>query len=324
MIDRSEPRRESSRGGVPRDLSRNCDLAALAELSNSSKYCKLIQADDWLFPDCLQLMVRIFEQSETIGLVSSYWLEGDTLCGSGYPINIPIFRGRDCAKWFLRTETRVFGSQSTVMYRSSVVRERKEFYNVKFLAADLEVCLEILKEWDFGFIPQVLSFTRRDNGGINYSLGKYLPYQLHGYIILQRYSLVFMDASEATAIKRKAKRYYYGVLARAALQLRGCGFWRFHAAELKMIPETINRPYLLLQIAIVSTWIVSNPGKSIVEAKNRLMQSGLWAALNTRTGQLWPLRRRALVHGQTVGPMARVDEARELSEGETRDLQPPV
>lgn len=125
MIDRSEPRRESSRGGVPRDLSRNCDLAALAELSNSSKYCKLIQADDWLFPDCLQLMVRIFEQSETIGLVSSYWLEGDTLCGSGYPINIPIFRGRDCAKWFLRTETRVFGSQSTVMYRSSVVRERK-------------------------------------------------------------------------------------------------------------------------------------------------------------------------------------------------------
>jgi hypothetical protein len=145
---------------------------------------------------------------------------------------------------------------------------------VKFLAADLEVCLKILKEWDFGFIPQVLSFTRRDNGGINYSLGKYLPYQLHGYIILQRYSLVFMDASEATAIKRKAKRYYYGVLARAALQLRGCGFWRFHAAELKMIPETINRPYLLLQIAIVSTGSSRIRANPLSKQKTALCRAG--------------------------------------------------
>jgi len=31
---------------------------ALAESSNDAKYCKFVQADDWIFPECLQLMVR--------------------------------------------------------------------------------------------------------------------------------------------------------------------------------------------------------------------------------------------------------------------------
>jgi glycosyltransferase involved in cell wall biosynthesis len=243
---------------------------AMTQISDLSKYCKLVQADDWLFPECLQLMVSIFEQSGKIGLVSSYWLEDDVLCGSGYPVRAPILNGVECAKWFLRSDTRIFGSQSTVMYRSSVVRESKEFYNVKFPAADLEVCLEILRKWDFGFVTQVLSFTRRDNGGINFSLGPYMPYQLHGYIIVQRYASVFMDPSEATATKRKARRYYYGILARAALQLKGPEFWRFHKAELKIIPENINRPYLLLHIIIVAIWVLSNPGKIVARATSSL------------------------------------------------------
>ena len=37
---------------------------ALAEISDASKYCKIVQADDWIFPECLELMVQAFEQSE--------------------------------------------------------------------------------------------------------------------------------------------------------------------------------------------------------------------------------------------------------------------
>src|ERR1700739_3466819 len=33
---------------------------ALKKISNSSVYCKIVQADDWIFPECLQLMVRAF------------------------------------------------------------------------------------------------------------------------------------------------------------------------------------------------------------------------------------------------------------------------
>jgi glycosyltransferase involved in cell wall biosynthesis len=244
---------------------------ALGEISTSSKYCKLIQADDWLFPDCLQLMVQSFEQSESIGLVSSYWLEDNVLCGSGYPINKPFLQGADCASWFIRTENRIFGSQSTVMYRSSIIRRRREFYNISYLyAADLEICMEILKIWDFGFVNQVLSFSRRDNESINSSIGWYMPYHLHLYIIMQRYASFFLEASEALTVKQRSKRNYYRVLARAALLLRGPAFWRFHKRELKLLPERLSWPYLLLQIVIVFLWLLSNPGKIIVRAMNSL------------------------------------------------------
>src|ERR1700758_5550627 len=58
---------------------------ALAEISDASQYCKIVQADDYIFPQCLELMVQAFEQSKSIGLVSSYWLHGDVIAGSGYP-----------------------------------------------------------------------------------------------------------------------------------------------------------------------------------------------------------------------------------------------
>ncbi len=50
---------------------------ALQEISKDSRYCKIVQADDLIFPDCLKLMVKAFEQSEMIGLVSAYDLKGN-------------------------------------------------------------------------------------------------------------------------------------------------------------------------------------------------------------------------------------------------------
>ena len=137
---------------------------ALSAISSSSKYCKIVQADDWIFPECLRLMVLAFEQSESIGLVSSYWLSGDELGGSGFPRQTPMLPGRECAGWFLRTAIGIFGTQTQVMYRSSLVREQVPFYNVSFpYFADLRKCMEILERSDFGFVYQVLSFWRRDN-----------------------------------------------------------------------------------------------------------------------------------------------------------------
>ena len=37
---------------------------ALTQISDESEYCKIVQADDWIFPNCLQLMVQAFKQSE--------------------------------------------------------------------------------------------------------------------------------------------------------------------------------------------------------------------------------------------------------------------
>src|ERR1700758_4880882 len=102
---------------------------ALAEISDASQYCKIVQADDHIFPECLELMVQSFEQSKSIGLVSSYWLHGDVIAGCGYPYPTPMLPGRECGRWSLRTGIYAFGSQTTVMYRSSLVRQQDPFYN---------------------------------------------------------------------------------------------------------------------------------------------------------------------------------------------------
>ncbi len=139
---------------------------ALTEISENSEYCKIVQADDYIFPECLRLMLEGFEQSETIGLVSSYRLYGDKVEGSGFPHwMMRMIDGRDCARWFLRTRINIFGSQTTIMYRSSIVREHHPFYKDSIPHADLERCIRILENWNFVFIPQVLSFSRTDDGG---------------------------------------------------------------------------------------------------------------------------------------------------------------
>jgi glycosyltransferase involved in cell wall biosynthesis len=242
---------------------------ALAEISPLSKYCKMVQADDWIFPDCLKTMVSIFEQSPSIGLVSSYWLtdEENAVLGSGYPIGSPIRPGIDCAQWYLRTGIYIFGSQTTVMYRSSLVRERRAFYDVSIpYAADIDKCMQILERWDFGFAYQVLSFTRRDNDSIISNVLPLLSYELTPYIITQRYAPVFFRAAEAAYIRSKSKRKYYQALARAALELRGREFWQYHRVGLKVLSEreTLDWLYLTTQLGIVLLWLISNPGRTIM------------------------------------------------------------
>src|SRR5262249_2242642 len=93
---------------------------ALMGISYASQYCKIVQADDYIFPQCLELMVQAFEQSKSIGLVSSYRLYGDVIAGSAYPYPAPMLPGKECGRWSLHTGIYAFGSQTTVMYRSSL------------------------------------------------------------------------------------------------------------------------------------------------------------------------------------------------------------
>ena len=89
------------------------------------------------------------------------------------------------------------------MYRSSLVRCEEAFFNVSFPFADLQKCMEILEHWDFGFVHQVLSFTRRDNESTLPAIEQFQPYELLRYIIAQRFAAVFLESSEAAFIITK-------------------------------------------------------------------------------------------------------------------------
>jgi glycosyltransferase involved in cell wall biosynthesis len=240
--------------------------AALAEISGESQFCKIVQADDFIFPECLQLMMEVGESSESVGLVSSYWLKGSEVRGTRFPYPTPVLSGKEMARLFLRTGVWVFGSPTAVMYRSSLVRKQKPFYDESQLHEDTEKCMQILEQWDFGFVHQVLSFSRVDNESISSRVRDLRPQALDWYIIVQRYATTFLEPDEAEALKKETRREYYRVLAHETLRLRAPAIWPHHKAGLKTLHETINWPYLGLQMGQTLLGMLANPGTTMVRA----------------------------------------------------------
>ena len=107
----------------------------------------------------------------------------------------------------------MFGSPTTVMYRSSLVRNEQEFYDESLIHEDTEKCMQILEKWDFGFVHQVLSFLRLDEGSISAAARTYEPIALDRYIIVRRFARVFLEDAEASAIRDEERSAYYSILA---------------------------------------------------------------------------------------------------------------
>ena len=242
---------------------------ALAAISLHSQYCKIVEADNWIFPQCLGSMVEAFEQSESIGLVSSFWLYGNELRGSGLPYGTGIISGKDCAREYLLTGWSLFGAPTQVMCRCSLIREQKAFFNpTSLFFADVETAMEILKHWDLGFVHQVLSFARNDNESITRGVDACKPYQLLLYGMALRYAPVFLQPDEATSLIAKRKREYYRVLARASFLFHGSEFWRFHKLAIKVVArqEKHDRVYFAIIMALELLWIAINPGTAARQA----------------------------------------------------------
>lgn len=240
--------------------------SALLETTDKCKYVKIVQADDFLFSHCLEEMVRIFEQRESIGLVSSYWLKGSEVRGSNFPYSTTVLSGGDTARLYLQKGVWVFGSPTAVMYRSALLQKGKPFYDESQLHEDTDKCMEILEKWDFGFSHQVLSFSRADNESISSAVSSFQPNALDRYIIVQRYASRFLDPVEASAVKRQARKIYYCALAREAFRFRRARFWRYHQNGLMTVGEGIKLGYLTLHIAREGLWMSANPGRTVVSA----------------------------------------------------------
>jgi glycosyltransferase involved in cell wall biosynthesis len=246
--------------------------AALAEISGASQYCKIVQADDFIFPDCLRLMVQAFEQSESIGLVSAYDLKAGVVRGSGFPYRTSPMSGREAVRLYFRTGVFFFGSPTSVMYRSSLIRPKEPFYDESRLHEDTEKCFEILEKWDFGFVYQVLSFLRTSAESISGAVRDLSPDALDRYLLVQRYASVFLDEPEAKAVKAQERREYYTALTHAALRFRNAAFWRYHNAGLKTVGETIDRPYLAVESVLALLQMAVNPGATAGRLLSSLRQ----------------------------------------------------
>ena len=232
---------------------------ALRQISPQSRYCKMVQADDALYPGCLTRMVALAEGNPGVGIVSALRLKGDAVRNDGLPPEVSVLPGSEVCRLQLLESKFFFGSPTSVMYRSEVVRSRDPFFAEGSYHEDTEACYEILADWDFGFVHEVLSFSRTQEGSILARQRRYDPHHiLDRLICVARYADWYLGEDEAEELWEKTRSGYYDFLAGQALRLRGRAFWNYHrkglgTVDLKLEPTRLLRHLVKKVIGFAST-----------------------------------------------------------------------
>jgi glycosyltransferase involved in cell wall biosynthesis len=215
---------------------------ALRQISPDSKYCKVIHADDRLFPECLARMVAAMEENPTAGLVGSYVLYDRVIECDGLPLGQSLWDGREICRNTLLGRYYLFGSPSSLMVRADLIRAKPEgFYNENNVHADFEICYELLETSDFAFVHQVLSFTRTHPGSMGNTFSRFYNPQLVEYLgMMRKYGPKFLDRPTYERAHRDLLNTYRRLVARRLISGRGRDYWKFHKMKLEQLGYRIG------------------------------------------------------------------------------------
>jgi glycosyltransferase involved in cell wall biosynthesis len=248
---------------------------AMRQISPHSKYCKVVHADDWLFPECLEKMVQLAEENPSVSLVAAYALRGEKVWLDGLPYPSTTVSGREiCRRTLMAWGSYVFGSPTSILMRADDVRQRWEFYNELNFHADYEVCYELLKNGDFGFIHQVLTYTRQHPESGTTFATRYNTFRPGALAIFIRYGPYYLSNEEYKYFLRRRLKSYYRDLAKSVFHLRGKDFWQYHRRELQKIGYSISVIRLAAASGSIAINLLLNPGSLIKYVFRRLHDKG--------------------------------------------------
>jgi glycosyltransferase involved in cell wall biosynthesis len=239
----------------------------LSYLSPQAKYCKVVFADDWLFPSCIEELVANAEQHPSVGIVSSYALAGERVLWTGLPFPSHVVDGREICRRKLAGGVDVFGTPTAQLYRADLVRRRCNFFNEQNLHADTEACLDILQDSDFGFVHQVLSYSRPRPESNDAFANSFETRALGGLIIFLKYGPIFLNRDEYAHYLKNRVRDYHRVLAKNVLRFRPTAFWRFHEEKLSALGMKLDRPLLASSVGRELLRMLLRPASSATEMK---------------------------------------------------------
>jgi glycosyltransferase involved in cell wall biosynthesis len=249
----------------------NCN-AAVRLIPPASKYCKVVFGDDRIFPECLERMVAVAERHPSVGVVGAYALEGDQVALTGLPTECTVVSGKEACRRHLLNREYVFGTQNSVLYRADLVRSHDPFYNESNSGADTEVCFALLGTSDFGFVHQVLTFTRVRPASIN-AAAQAMQTSLADFLrLLVAYGPTYLAEKELETSLDQHLTAYYRFLGKSLLMRRDRKFWEYHAAQLIMHGVGYNRTRVAGGLIATMWQAVLNPRPALAALARR------WAA----------------------------------------------
>ncbi len=219
---------------------------ALRLISPRSKYCKVVCADDWIFPDCLRQLVELGEANPSVGLVGSYSLAGKKVMWDGLEYERKVVNGSEISRATLLGGPYVFGSPTSLLYRADLVGKSKAFYPNSSPHADTTACYQALEHSDFGFVHQVLSYTRIHSESQTSRSIKFGTIQLAVMRDLSRFGPKYLSPLEINERFEYLIGWYYRALVHVLLeQSRKKEFWQQQKAALQEIGPRLSLAKLL-------------------------------------------------------------------------------
>ena len=196
---------------------------AIGLVGEKCAYMKIVGADDLLYPACLQRMVDVRNPTPRWGSLAPIASTTPTSALLAFPKTRRCFRGLEILRQSLRGGPYVTGSATSVLFRSDLVRRRNPFYDLSFRHADTEAAYWVLAQSEFGFVHEVLTFTRRPRIGetaVATRMGTYWPENIR---MLIRYGPNALGEREYQRLLRRELRSYAWLHTRADQALRTAG-----------------------------------------------------------------------------------------------------
>jgi glycosyltransferase involved in cell wall biosynthesis len=245
---------------------------AFSLISPSAKYCKVVSGDDFILPDCLGQMVGLAEANPSVGIVGSYQQSEKRVRWQGFRYPASVLSGRQvCREIFLTDEPDFgFGSPTSILYRADLVRNSGEFYPNTSPHSDTSACFKELRNCDFGFVYQVLSYERthgETQSSRSAQLNRYLSASLNDVL---QYGPAYLGKEEFEGLVKKSLNSYHRFLAINYFGgSQGADFWSYHQSRLRELGYPLRHFQLVKAAVVMILREILNPERAIGKLRKR-------------------------------------------------------
>ena len=215
-------------------------------------------------------MVELAEAHPSVAIVSAYRLTNVRTVVQALPYTSCVMPGREICRTTLLGLPSVFGSPSAILIHADEVRKRPHFYNVANPHCDMEVCLSILQNRDFGFVHQMLTFERshphsESSRGSLYGFGYFGRFE-H----VTKYGPEYLSEKEFAAMFKKRRDEYYAFLWSRVFRNKEKGFWEYQRESLRRIGYSLSMARVIKAAILDVLDAVLNPLNTFKQIARKL------------------------------------------------------
>jgi glycosyltransferase involved in cell wall biosynthesis len=254
---------------------------AFRELSPESKYCKIVSADDWIYPECLERLVALAERHPSVGLVGCYGVTNKGLRVSDVPLGSEMFSGDSICRMHL-LGLQILTAYTSVLYRADLIRTRRPLFTVSIPSADIHWSFEVLRHSDFGFVHQILYFERLHERSVSSKLETFNSFLVDRLDYVVTYGDIFLGTQERGFRLEQLLTAYYDYLADRAIHFANREFWAYHRNRLASLGYPINSVRLAGAVSLRVLGWFANPQQTLKKVLGRL--HGSTATLTLKAG----------------------------------------